>query len=124
MLIVNAILTVMSSGNEMKKFRGSSPDELERRQQLRGVGQLFQIGTQQSNAGSVLKTRIIFFLGIFKFNFWRFGRWEEVLIDDRLPTVGGRLVFCHTQEEHREFWPALLEKAYAKYDTSVLEFTK
>ena len=54
------------------------------------------------------------FSGIFRFNFWRSGRWEEVIIDDRLPTLDGKLVFCRNEEEAREFWAALLEKSYAK----------
>lgn len=51
--------------------------------------------------------------GIFRFRLWWCGEWVEVLVDDRLPTINGKLAFLQPQKSNC-FWASLLEKAVAK----------
>ncbi len=54
------------------------------------------------------------YAGIFRFHFWRYGEWVEVVVDDHLPTRNKRLTFCRNLKDQNEMFGPLLEKAYAK----------
>ncbi|ORY44201.1 cysteine proteinase [Rhizoclosmatium globosum] len=52
--------------------------------------------------------------GIFRFRFFVFGKWVEVVVDDYLPcTPSGELIYARSKDPS-EFGVSLLEKAYAK----------
>ncbi|KAA0702423.1 Calpain-1 catalytic subunit [Triplophysa tibetana] len=51
--------------------------------------------------------------GCFFFQFWQYGEWCKVQVDDRLPMGDGHLMYLKSSNKN-EFWPSLLEKAYAK----------
>ena len=53
------------------------------------------------------------YCGIFKFCFWKWGQWVEVVVDDRIPVYQGNPLFTYS-DDYGEVWPMLLEKAFAK----------
>lgn len=58
--------------------------------------------------------------GVVRVRFWRYGRWVDVYIDDRLPTKDGHLIYARDTDPN-EFWVSLLEKAYAKYARTLFD---
>ncbi|CAG5115737.1 unnamed protein product, partial [Candidula unifasciata] len=54
------------------------------------------------------------YTGKFSFRFWQYGVWQEVVVDDRLPTYDGKLIYGKNREKEHEYWVPLVEKAYAK----------
>ncbi|XP_052271984.1 uncharacterized protein LOC127872693 [Dreissena polymorpha] len=54
------------------------------------------------------------YIGCFNFKLWRFGEWIDLVVDDHLPTLDNRLLYCQAYGNPREYWGPLVEKAYAK----------
>jgi hypothetical protein len=62
--------------------------------------------------------------GMFHFRFWLYGEWYDVVVDDILPfKLDGTLYFCSNKQQPNELWGPLLEKAYAKYFNSSIQFS-
>ena len=53
--------------------------------------------------------------GVFHARFFRFGKWEDVYIDDYLPVIYGNTIWgAKSDTDKSEMWVALLEKAFAR----------
>ncbi|CAL1547299.1 unnamed protein product [Lymnaea stagnalis] len=53
--------------------------------------------------------------GVFHACFFRFGKWEDVYIDDYLPVIYGNVLWgAKSSTDDNEMWVALLEKAFAR----------
>ncbi|CAL8104584.1 unnamed protein product [Calicophoron daubneyi] len=58
------------------------------------------------------------YAGTFRARFWRFGQWIETSVDDRLPVQKNTSILVFSRSPNtKEYWSALLEKAYAKLHT-------
>ncbi|OXA56387.1 Calpain-B [Folsomia candida] len=53
------------------------------------------------------------YAGVCYFNLFKDGKWRQVIIDDRLPTRNGKLIYMSSSDP-TEFWSALIEKGMAK----------
>jgi len=67
--------------------------------------------------GQVLDCNSEEYTGAVRFQFFVRGEWKEMVVDDMLPTLNKKLIFL-ASDDPNEFWPALLEKAFAKLHES------
>ncbi len=61
---------------------------------------------------NLIKTKNINKAGVYAINLCVNGTWQDIIVDDWLPTIGGKLTFGHTSNS--SIWLPLIEKAWAK----------
>ena len=49
------------------------------------------------------------YCGAFLVQIWQYKQWVDVIIDDRLPCIDGKLVYL-SSDATNEFWSAIIEK--------------
>ena len=128
-----------SQSPQMKHVEWKRPKELNPKSRLLSGGRMFRGDLVEGQRGSVnfaaataalaLKHELFFQVmpddqcpiafeddwGIYKFRFWRYGNWSEVVVDDKLPSIKGEMLCIHTIEND-EHWMCIMEKAYAKFN--------
>ena len=52
--------------------------------------------------------------GVFHCQFWKFGEWIDVYVDDFIPIKYGQPWGAHSATDKNEMWISLMEKAFAK----------
>ena len=52
--------------------------------------------------------------GSFRFKLWNFGKWEQIIVDDKIPVENYDEHFGALSSLSGVFWPSLLEKAFYK----------
>lgn len=62
-------------------------------------------------------------VGAYRVALSKHGWWRSVIVDNYLPTIHGVPVFSRIQDDPRELWVSLMEKAYAKVHGSYATIT-
>lgn len=49
-------------------------------------------------------------MNVFKFQFWKWGKWVEVIVDDKLPFIDNSIPAYARCRNQNEYWVSLVEK--------------